>query len=80
MKTILLGLLLSIPAFADVGPKDVPKNPPKVPELEDVGHQDLQMQEDQLRGTEIEKHRQMEEHMRKDLNESDDDLRMQKDY
>ena len=49
-------------------------------ETEEPIEKDLQMQEDQLRGTEIEKHRQMEEHMRKDLNEADDDLRMQKDY
>ncbi len=80
MKTILLGLLISIPVFGDVGPKDVPKDPPKVPEVENVGNQDLQMQEDQIRGTEIEKHRHMEEHMREDLNQPDDDLRMQKDY
>lgn len=80
MKTLLFGLLLSIPVWADVGPKDVPKNPPKSPELERVDNPDYQTAEDELRGSEIQKHQKMEEEMRKDLNEPDDDLRMQKDY
>lgn len=82
MKTLCLGLLIALPVFADVGPKTAPpREKPPVPEVENIGNMDVQMEEDQIRGTEIEKHKQQEEQMRKDLDENEEEaLRTQKDY
>lgn len=82
MKTLCLGLLIALPVFADVGPKTAPpKDKPAVPEVENIGNMDVQMEEDQIRGTEMEKHKQLEEEMQRDLDENEvDSIRTQKDF
>lgn len=82
MKKLFWGLLIALPVFADVGPKTAPpKDKPPVPEVENIGNMDVQMEEDQIRGTEIEKHKQLEEQMRRDLDENEvDSIRTEKDY
>lgn len=80
MKTLLLGMILTMSAWANVGQKEVTKDSTKIPEDEETINYDYQTEADEIRGTERQKHQKMEEEMQKDLNEPDDDLRMQKDY
>lgn len=79
MNKLFWGILLTLPALANVG-SNTPTNI-ETPEMEEVEPANVQMNDKKIQDSEIDKHKELEKQMQEDLELSEqDELKTEKDY